>query len=65
MMLTSQLINHSYMLAISNQACAPHYKLVITELGGEQRLVSAIAERMSMLGAVLNADRRATANARY
>merc|ERR1712137_460328 len=44
----------------SHQTCPPHYKLLITELGGERRLASVVAMRLAALGALTSGDRRAT-----
>jgi hypothetical protein len=49
----------------SHQRHAPHYKLLVTSLGGEWRLASTIAARMASLGAMTNADRRAGAGSKY
>ena len=46
----------------SNQVVPPDYRLLVTELGGEYRLASAIANQLRELGAVTSADRNATAH---
>jgi len=41
----------------SNQVAPPKFALVVTDLGGEVRFVSAIARRLRMLGAMMRGDR--------
>ncbi|KAF0687318.1 Aste57867_20928 [Aphanomyces stellatus] len=43
----------------SNQSCAPIYKLVTTNCGGETRFVAAVAKKMMTMGALTKGDRRA------
>ncbi|ETW05982.1 hypothetical protein, variant [Aphanomyces invadans] len=43
----------------SNQSCAPIYKLVTTDCGGETRFVAAVAKKMMTMGALTKGDRRA------
>lgn len=43
----------------SNQANAPHYIFLITELAGEKRFAASLSKRMQSLGALTHADRRA------
>jgi len=44
----------------SYQTVPPHYKLLISEIGGERRLASVVALRLGALGALTSGDRRAT-----
>lgn len=41
----------------SNQASAPHYKLVTTNLNGQKRFISSIARRLNQLGALTKGQR--------
>jgi len=43
----------------AGQLSAPHYKLVVTNLGGERRYAAAVSKRMASLGAITKGDRRA------
>nr|BAJ08249.1 strawberry notch homologue 1 [Danio rerio] len=44
----------------SNQVTAPEYVFLISELAGEQRFASIVAQRLESLGALTHGDRRAT-----
>ncbi|CAE8606357.1 unnamed protein product [Polarella glacialis] len=43
----------------SNQLYAPAFRLLVTDVGGEQRFVSAVSRRMQQLGAITRGDRNA------
>ena len=43
----------------SNQHSAPMYKVIMTDVGGEQRFVSSIARRIKQLGALTKGDKEA------
>lgn len=44
----------------SNQANAPEYIFLISDLAGERRFASSVSKRLESLGALTHADRRAT-----
>lgn len=46
----------------SNESSAPFYKIIFTKIAGEKRLVSTMANRLKVLGAITNGDRRASPN---
>lgn len=43
----------------TNQANAPHYRLVTTELKGQKRFITSIARRIEQLGSLTKGDRKA------
>jgi predicted RNA methylase len=43
----------------TNQACAPHYILCVTDIPGEMRFISVIARRLEALGALTRGQRDA------
>ena len=46
----------------TNQACAPLFRLVTTNIHGEKRFTSTIARRLDSLGALTRGERRAAGN---
>lgn len=44
----------------TNQAQAPHYRLVTTDLPAQRRFISSIARRLSQLGAITRGQRQAS-----
>lgn len=49
----------------TNQANAPHYKLVTTNLPGQKRFITSIARRIEQLGSLTRGNRAAAANAMF
>lgn len=49
----------------ARQAQAPHYKLLVSDVGGEARFAATIAKRLSVLGAITRGDRRGASGASF
>ncbi|KAJ1618491.1 hypothetical protein T492DRAFT_891967 [Pavlovales sp. CCMP2436] len=49
----------------ARQAQPPHYKLLVSDVGGEARFAATIAKRLAVLGAITRGDRRGASGASF